>query len=575
MPQAESVALPKRLPLVVQPDNRGETTDQDARLVNAYMEKDKSTGEYHLYKRPGLSQTGATLSGNGYGVFNWLGDIYAIFGATMYKNGVALAGALNTAGGVYRFSQSLGGILRLQFGNGLATYNYDSVAGIVQISGTSTVNAISFVQGINYTILVPGTTNFMLVGAANNLAGTNFTATNLGDTYAGLFTIGLTYVIVSPGTTVFTAIGAANNIIGTIFVATGVGAGTGIATGYSNGTGTATTTSNFPATVVKGIAYLDGTTYVMNSDASIRGCAIINDTTNWSDTLNRITAQIEADGGVFLAHQLVYLIAIGQWSTEVFYDALNAVASPLGPVQGAKINYGCVNQDSVQEIDGVLFWLATNRSAAVQVIMVEQLKPQIVSDASIERLLGEADFSSVYSFGIKFEGHRFYGFTLLNANLTLVYDLTERLWSQWTDTNGNYWPVASTTYSSAAGRIIQHATNGKLYTLTNTATTEDGAILPVDIYTPNFDGGTRRGKQLNMIEFCGDKTPGSVLQVRYNDDDYDPAKWSNFRRVDMGLKKPMLPSNGKFQRRAYHIRHQAATRLRLTSIDLQIDLCTL
>ena len=42
---------------------------------------------------------------------------------------------------------------------------------------------------------------------------------------------GRTYVIVSPGTTDFTLIGAANNTIGTSFIATGAGAGTGTAYG--------------------------------------------------------------------------------------------------------------------------------------------------------------------------------------------------------------------------------------------------------------------------------------------------------------------------------------------------------
>ena len=46
---------------------------------------------------------------------------------------------------------------------------------------------------------------------------------------AGSFIRGVTYVIISPGTTDFTLIGATNSIQGTIFIATGVGVGTGTA----------------------------------------------------------------------------------------------------------------------------------------------------------------------------------------------------------------------------------------------------------------------------------------------------------------------------------------------------------
>lgn len=470
MPQAETVALPKRFPLVVEPENRDADTAKDAKLINAYVEIDKKAQQTFIYKRPGLLQTWTTKSGNGYGVYNWLGDVYAIFGATLYKNDVAIPGVLNTAGGVYRFSQSLGATFRLQFGNGLASYNYDPGAGIVQIP-------------------------------------------------AGV--------------------------------------------------------DNFPTTCVKGWAYLDGTTYVMDALASIRGCATINDPTDWSDITNRITAQIEADGGVFLSHQLVYVVAIGQWSTEIFYDALNPTASPLGPVQGAKINYGCANQDSVQEIDGMLFWVATNRSAAPQIIMVDQLKMQIVSSKAIERILSAADLTSMQSFGIKYAGHRFYGFTLVNDNYTFVYDVTDGYWSQWTDEDGNYWPIVSTTFLSSNGSIVQHATNGKLYKFASDYTNDDGEAITVDIYTPNFDGGTNRRKTLNIFKFIADQTPGSVLDVRYNDQDYRRNAWSNFRRVDLGEENPQLENNGTFVRRAYNLRHRCDTRLRITATELQLDLGTL
>ncbi|MBF9641280.1 hypothetical protein IAI27_11385, partial [Streptococcus pseudopneumoniae] len=53
----------------------------------------------------------------------------------------------------------------------------------------------------------------------------------------------------------------------------------------------------------------------------------------------------------------------------------------------------------MQEIDGALFWIATNRSAAAQIIMVDQLKAQIVSTSPVERLLSNADLTAVRSFG--------------------------------------------------------------------------------------------------------------------------------------------------------------------------------
>lgn len=47
---------------------------------------------------------------------------------------------------------------------------------------------------------------------------------------AGAFVVGTTYTITTAGTTDYTLIGAADSVVGTIFTATGVGAGTGTAT---------------------------------------------------------------------------------------------------------------------------------------------------------------------------------------------------------------------------------------------------------------------------------------------------------------------------------------------------------
>jgi hypothetical protein len=464
---APTLDIPKQLPLVIMPENRAANVNFDARLINAFMEKAKD-GEYHIYMRPGLDEQSRPPAGNatGRGIYNWLGDIYSIFGSTFYKNGVN-TGTVGTTGGVYRWSQSLGGTPRLQLGDGVDAYNYDSGAGLVSIAD--------------------------------------------GD---------------------------------------------------------------FPATFVKGWAYLDGTTYVMVASAHILG-SDINDTINW-DPLNDILAQIEPDMGVALAKQLVYVIALKQWSGEVFYDAGNASGSPLGTVQGAKFAFGCAHQDSVQDVNGVLCWLSATREAGLQVATLESLKAEIVSTAPIERLLQNADLTTVYSWQTKVGGHKFYVLTIKEENLTLAYDLKERMWSQWTDANGNYVPIVASTYSSTLTSLLQHESNGRIYTSDMSYATDDGDIITVDIYTPNFDGGTSRRKQCSILKLIGDQQVGSWIQVRVNDHDFDAKKWTNFRTFDMSRSEPQLDNWGTFVRRSHNFRHSLPVRMpRLQAVEPQIDIGTL
>ncbi len=338
---------------------------------------------------------------------------------------------------------------------------------------------------------------------------------------------------------------------------------------------------SYPQYTVKGWAYLDGAQYVLQhffgtsiTPAVIWGSAI-NSVTNsgdW-DPLDFITAQVEPDSGVCMAKQLVYVVALKEWSTEFFFDAGNATGSPLQSIPGSKSAFGCASQDSVQSIEDVLFWLSTNRSASKQIVMMERLAPRVVSTKAIERLLNDINTSLIYSWQIKLNGHSFYVITFVNSNLTLAYDMKENMWSQWTDTNGNYLPICASTYDSSGHRVLQHATNGSLYYMDSVYLDDSGTVITVSIYTPGFDAGTNRRKQLNFLEIIGDQQPGSYLTVQVSDDDYQT--WSSPRRVDMSQKRMFLTNCGTFVRRAFLIQHAQNTVFRIEALEPQFDIGTL
>ena len=96
-------------------------------------------------------------------------------------------------------------------------------------AGTTIVTAGSFVVGKSYIIATAGTTNFVLIGAADSNIGTTFTATGVGTGSGTALEVGYRYEIVTPGNTDFTAIGAADSNAGTQFNSTGAGTGTGTA----------------------------------------------------------------------------------------------------------------------------------------------------------------------------------------------------------------------------------------------------------------------------------------------------------------------------------------------------------
>lgn len=474
--QYPSVAIPPRLPLLVETSNRGSNVNFDARLVNCYIEVSKQD-ELYIYRRPGLASYQTVAAGTfGRGTYFWRGSVYSVFGNKLYADGVEVGTGLDTTtggvsgNGVYQFSETLGATPQLVLGNGTKTYAYDTVGGL-----TADLHSID---------------------------------------------------------------------------------------------------SDYPLETVKGFAYLNGATYVGREDAKIQGSAInsVAVAGDW-DPLNVIEAQIEPDPGVAVNKQLVYVIAFNSWSTEVFFDQGNATGSPLGPVQGSKISYGCASSDSIQRIDDVLFWACINQTASLQIMKMDQLSWKIVSTAPIDRLLNDIDYSTVFSWQLKIDGHSFYIITFKASNLTLAYDIVQDEWFQWTDSDGNYFPIVASTYDEDGNRILQHENNGLLYSASTTVYKDLDKPIQIDIYTPPFDASTRRRKQLNNLTIIADQIDGSTLYARCSDNDYE--SWSNFRSIDLSVKKPQLINCGTFQKRAYNFRHTANVFFRVQAVEVQYDIGTL
>jgi hypothetical protein len=581
MPQMESMVLPPRLPLVVTTANRGRTFTKDSRLVNCYLETDKQ-GELWVYKRPGFAQNSTSTPGEAMGAFHWREDVYWIWDGTIYRNGVSIPGTIDITNGTYRFSSILGFTPKMVFGNGKKTYTFGEIPIVLSSVTTSAVGG-TLGAGTYYYVVTA------IVPSGETKKSIEMSVVTTGATSSN--TINWQAVSGATSYRVYRGIGAGlENTFYTVpppvlpatpsFVDTGAAgtAGTPPASGPAVlSQDLHTIDPDFPIEVVKGIVYLDGATYVMDVQGQIWGSKInsVDQPGDWT-ALNFIAAQSEPDAGVYLAKQFVYVIAMGQWSTEVFFNAGNETGSPLARVDGSKLSFGCACAESVQEIDDRLFWISSTKSAAAQVSSLDQLNHSIVSTDAIDRLIQSSNLidANVRSTQLKIDGHSFYILTLKDVNLTLVYDINEDEWHQWTDENGNYFKMIAYTYSAPPKKhILQHESNGNTYLADPSYKNDFGSPIVVDIYAPAFDAQTKRRKQMNIMSFVGDQEVGSILQVRCSDDDF--RTWSNFRRVDLNHHDPMLINEGTFTRRAYHFRHASNTALRMQAVEVQYDLGTL
>lgn len=332
------------------------------------------------------------------------------------------------------------------------------------------------------------------------------------------------------------------------------------------GTITTITDVNYPATTVPGIVYLDGTYYVMTSDSTIHGSAL-EDPTTWP-ALNFIVAQVEPDPGVAVWKQINYLVAFGQWTTELFYDNANPTGSPLSKMDNAFMPMGCASGNSVAYVESQVFWIGQSRQKGRSVYTMSGLSPQLVSDSNVDRVLNAADLTNVNAFGIKIQGHSFYILNLVTAGISLVYDLSTQLWSYFTSPSSTYFTFVA--YTNFAGvDILQHSTDGKAYTASPTIYQDGGTNISVLARTAPLDGGEITRKFAAMLDIISDKAT-TTISIRYTDDDY--VTFSTPRTIDLSLGRSRLLRLGSFHRRAFEITHSDNTALRLFNADLEIEL---
>lgn len=325
-------------------------------------------------------------------------------------------------------------------------------------------------------------------------------------------------------------------------------------------------------TTTIGLVVLDGTIYFLDNFSGIWGSGL-NDPTTWS-ALNVIFAYGVPGVGIAIARHLSYVLALKSFSTEFFYDNANATGSPLLSYPNSLLEWGCIDGNTVQNIEGDLYWLAQSKQTSAFVAKLSVGHPSKVSTPGVERLLDDIT-GPYYSFAFRDSGHVFYGITAVGSNVTVVYDVGQNIWYLWTDVNGNYWPWMSFITSPDTTVLAQStvpANANQIFQIDEDFTTDvDGLggtkLILTDIYTANFDGGTRKRKTLMGLDIIADQQP-AILKVRYSEDDFQT--YSQYREVDLNTKRPRLTNCGTFRRRAYHMRHAAPYKLRLEAAELDL-----
>lgn len=296
-----------------------------------------------------------------------------------------------------------------------------------------------------------------------------------------------------------------------------------------------------------------GTDEIWNSDLNIAG--------DWTST-SFLSVTLYPDNLVALARQMSYIVAFGTFSTEFFYDNANATGSPLKRAESLALRVGLASRASFAQIDRRIIFIGQTQTGDPAIWQINGLTPERVSTEFVDKILANEGSNLPNARGtiITHKGHTLY---LLNLNArTLVYDLDEKMWVDWsTNSSGSHAILPFNYFVQGANNAILclHNTDGKIYTLVpGTYQDAAGAIL-VEIVTDRLDFGTIHQKRLFRVELLADVESTGTVTLDWSDDDY--ATWSTSRSLDL-TTRPYTKGCGTFRRRAFRFKHSANTPFR-------------
>lgn len=187
------------------------------------------------------------------------------------------------------------------------------------------------------------------------------------------------------------------------------------------------------------ITFMDGYLIAVDSLTNEWYLSALNNASSW-DPNDRTSIQIKGDLCIGVQRLERQLFVFGAKSTVV-YNNVGAAIFPFAVNNSISIDYGCLSAESIANSFGLLVWLGGNEKSGATIMASTGGAPYSLSENSagldflLARLGTPQDCSGAL---IKQDGHIYYILTFKTDNLSIVYDVKNHIFSNFTDHDYNH-----------------------------------------------------------------------------------------------------------------------------------------
>jgi len=539
-----------RIPYYGSMTTRLGSSTKDTRFINCIPESEKDnalrTTKTYLVKRPGMSNLHTALpAAAARGLCYFDGDLWSAIGGYLYKGNSAtpiltLTGTTGHVGMVVGNSSSTGDYLFVC--DGTVAWHISTSDVVTPVNAQQLLEIVVDAGGTGY-----GAPTAVFSGGGG---GTGAAATVVVE--AGIVTA-----------VNITNVGSGYTSAPTCTITGGGGSGA-TCTVYLQG---------FPTPHVPTPKFMNGYIFLAESGTGNIFNSYLDDATKW-DSSNFINAEMYPDDIVALARQNNQLIALGEYSLQFFYDAANASGSPLSTNDTTTVQIGTCAPYALSDNERNVIFITQSKTGGRSVWMLTGFVPSRISDEHVDRILElETTPADIRGYTVRTMGHYLYVINLPVMDRTLVYDMDEKVWSEWSSYSSSAHHVFGYNYVADDGGgkpVMLHKTSGVITRFDPAVYQDISADIYVEAVSPRFDAGTMARKFLKDLYIIGDTTPtAQTLSIKWSDDDQNT--YSGTRTLAVGSQDQHFHQGGSFRRRSFTTWHTGNSSLRLEALELVYD----